>query len=55
MKMLVVSFNDTEEMIFKQTLEWLSNKLSTTPATLVEQKSDLLYFGLALAALGVIK
>ena len=37
----MVSFNDTEEIIFKQTVEWLSNKLSTTPVKLVEQKNDL--------------
>lgn len=37
----MVSFNDTEEILFQQTVEWLSSKLSTTPATLVEQKSDL--------------
>lgn len=28
-------------MIFQKTVEWLSNKLSTTPTMLVEQKSDL--------------
>lgn len=39
-KILVVSFNDTEEVVFQQTVEWLSNKLSATPAMLVEQKSD---------------
>lgn len=37
----MVSFNDTEEAVFQQTVEWLSQKLSTTPTTLVEQKSDL--------------
>lgn len=38
---MVVSFKDDEEMIFEQTVEWLSQKLSTTPTMLVEQKSDL--------------
>lgn len=36
----MVSFNDTEEMIFIQKVEWLSHKLSTTLTMLIEQKSD---------------
>jgi len=35
-----VSFNDSEEIIFRQTVEWLSDKLSCTPATISEQKCD---------------
>lgn len=36
-KILVVSFSETEEQIFQQTVEWLSSKMETTPVLIKEQ------------------
>lgn len=38
MKILIAEFAENEEMIFQQTVEWLSSKLSITPA-FIKQKT----------------
>ncbi|KWW61039.1 transcriptional regulator [Enterococcus faecium] len=40
--MLVVEFNDKENNLFQQTLEWLSTKLNTSP-TLMNIQTEELY------------
>lgn len=39
-KVLIASFNDKEEMIFQQTVDWLSKKLLCIPTTVIEQRYD---------------
>lgn len=41
-KILVVEFNDKENNLFQQTLEWLSTKLNTSP-TLMNIQTEELY------------
>lgn len=38
-KILIVSFNDNEEQVFRQTVEWLSWELSSPPAFIKQQLS----------------
>lgn len=38
-KILIVSFNDNEEQVFRQTVEWLSSELSSPPAFIKQQLS----------------
>lgn len=40
-KILIVKFIDTEEKIFQQTIEWLSEQLCSTPAILEKHDTDL--------------
>ncbi|RGC15701.1 winged helix family transcriptional regulator [[Clostridium] innocuum] len=35
--MLIVEFTDNEETVFQQTVEWLSSKLSSSPAFIKQQ------------------
>lgn len=39
-KVLVASFNDNEDKVFQQTVEWLSKKLCCVPNIITEQKYD---------------
>ena len=39
-KILVASFNDNEEIVFQQTLEWLSSKFAVTPCIVTKEESD---------------
>lgn len=36
-KILIVEFTDKEETVFQQTVEWLSSKLSSSPALIKQQ------------------
>ena len=36
-KILVITFNDNEEIVFQQTVEWLSAKLSSAPVLIKQQ------------------
>lgn len=38
-KIIIISFNDNEEQLFQQTIEWLSARLSSTPATIKQQNN----------------
>ena len=40
MKLLIVEFSDKEECLYRQTLEWLSSKLCTTPTVISRQTTD---------------
>lgn len=37
-KILVVEYTESEEVIFQQTIEWLSVKLSSTPVLIKQQE-----------------
>lgn len=40
MKVIIISFNENEDHIFQQTLEWLSEKSSYVPVIMAEKKYD---------------